>query len=53
LFWLNQAGMPLDGANELRAQVQQCQAIDVQIAAKRLLAEEQMTVGRLTPNPRM
>ncbi len=52
LFWLNQAGMPLDGANELRKQLEQCQAIDVQSAAQSLLAAEQMTVGRLTPNPR-
>jgi zinc protease len=52
LSWLNQAGMPLDGTNELRKQVEQCQAIDVQSAVKSLLAAEQMTVGRLTPNSR-
>ena len=53
LFWLNQAGMPLDGASVLRKQVEQCQAGDLQNAAKLLLAAKQMTVGRFTPNPRM
>ncbi|MGL4605721.1 MAG: M16 family metallopeptidase, partial [Iodobacter sp.] len=53
LFWLNQAGMPLDGGVELRKQVEECSPADLQKAAQSLLATGQMTVGRLTPNPRM
>lgn len=53
LFWLNQAGMPLDGGVKLRKQVEECSPADLQRAAQSLLATGQMTVGRLTPNPRM
>ncbi|QLG88269.1 hypothetical protein HQ393_08420 [Chitinibacter bivalviorum] len=52
-FVMNQAGLSLSDLSALRKAVKNLTIADIQQGAQQLLATKWMTVGRLTPNPRM